>query len=108
MLRPREFHNLKQDGAARGRWYPALLKQLAARRVAGGGAKLNLPKAAEAFDARNASLRPIFEFKTKLFGAAKVAPTVGTFPIAEVSNGHTFFVRCEPPPRTNPDPNTKP
>ena len=43
--------------------------------------------------AANATLRPIFEFSTKLFGDAKVAPTVGTFPIAEVSNGHTFFVQ---------------
>jgi len=111
VLRPREFHNLKDDATARARWYPALIRQLDERRAraaaargaggaggvgrhgGGGGAQLGRPVDAAAFDARNASLRPIFEFKSKLFGAEKVAPTVGTFPIAEVSNGHTFFVQ---------------
>ena len=83
-------------GQARARWYPALLAQLEARRVAGAaraGVAHGLPRGAEAFDARNETLRPIFEFKEKLFGSAKVAPTISTFPIAEVSNGHTFFVQ---------------
>ena len=29
----------------------------------------------------------------KTFGPKKLRPTVGTFPIAEVSNGHTFFIQ---------------
>jgi len=29
----------------------------------------------------------------KTFGPKKLRPTLGTFPIAEVSNGHTFFIQ---------------
>ena len=103
VLRPRTFRNLKEDGKARARWYPALLEQLSKRRRVGASGAGRLPRGAEEFDARStalrpnseeyAALRPIFEFKDKLFGKDKVAPTVGTFPIAEVSNGHTFFIQ---------------
>ena len=103
VLRPRTFRNLKEDGKARARWYPALLEQLSKRRRVGASGAGRLPRGAEEFDARStalrpnseeyAALRPIFEFKDKLFGKDKVAPTVGTFPIAEISNGHTFFIQ---------------
>ena len=60
----------------------------AAAAAGGAGGLDGLPRGVEEFDARSgalrpssaeyAALRPIFEFKEKRFGRAKVAPTVGT------------------------------
>jgi len=96
VLQPRNFEDLKKDGAARARWLPSQLVHIDG---GGDGAAAKLAAAASASDAK---LRAVFRFRKPFrieggaggpFGAQNATPTVGTFPIAQVSNGHTFFVQ---------------
>ena len=92
VLQKRDFVNLKLDAAGRAEWLPGALRRL---RHA-DAARVGLPGGADDFNTTDPSLRAIFQFKRK-FGigepSSKVGVTIGTFPIAEVSNGHTFFVQ---------------
>jgi hypothetical protein len=91
VLQKRDFVNLKLDDAARAKWLPGAL---AALRQA-DPTREGLPTSATDFNASEASLRALFLFKRQ-FGvppAAKAEVTIATFPIAEVSNGHTFFIQ---------------
>ena len=108
VLRPRDFENLKKDRDARARWLPEVVSELRAA----DPVRVGLPSSADEFNASDPSLRAIFLYKRK-FGTLPAASgvlgdgktgrlepaigsapvTIGTFPIAEVSNGHTFFVQ---------------
>ena len=114
VLQKRDFLNLKLDEHARERWLPGVLKSL----TAADAGRVGLPARAADFNGSDPELRAVFQFKRK-FGvppypvdeklgekpdaaavaaaaadpSAGVTVTIGTFPIAEVSNGHTFFVQ---------------
>ncbi len=93
---PNGFDDLKKDGGARARWLPSQLTHVA------GGGNGAAAKLAAAADPKDPKLRAIFRFRKPFkieggaggpFFAQNATPTVGTFPIAQVSNGHTFFVQ---------------
>ena len=108
VLRPRDFIRLKTDAPARERWLPKVLREM----VGADADRVGLPSSAADFNASDPSLRDLFLFKRKFGTAAapsgvlgegktgatdasvgRTEVTIGTFPIAEVSNGHTFFVQ---------------
>jgi len=92
VLRPRNFHNLKFEAAVRAAWLPGATANIHATSTAKGGrAPVGMPATADAFDSSDANLRALYLFNRR-FGANE-SVTIGTFPIAEVSNGHTFFVQ---------------
>ena len=114
VLQRRDFINLKSDAAARASWLPGVLNGLRSADASRSG----LPAGALDFNTSDPGLRAIYLFKRR-FGvppypvdeklgeprdeaaiaraaadpSAGVQVTIGTFPIAEVSNGHTFFVQ---------------
>ncbi|KAL1523586.1 hypothetical protein AB1Y20_018522 [Prymnesium parvum] len=92
VLRPRDFFNLKTDAAARASWLPAALQTA----HAAANLPVGLPSTARAFEASLSTISPflraIYLFKRR-FGANGSGVALGTFPIAQVSNGHTFFVQ---------------
>jgi hypothetical protein len=93
VLRPRTFHNLKFEAASRSAWLPdAAANILATSTSKGGRAPVGMPTRADAFDSSDPNLRALFLFQRR-FGSTNASVTIGTFPIAEVSNGHTFFVQ---------------
>ena len=108
VLRPRDFHNLKSQKYATESWLPDVVKEL---RTA-DPERIGLPTSAHEFNSSEPSLRALYLFKRKfgiredpsgVLGKGKTGRldptvgtahvTIGTFPIAEVSNGHTFFVQ---------------
>ena len=93
VLRPRTFHNLKLEAASRSAWLPdAAAHILATSTSKGGNAPVGMPTRADAFDSSDPNLRALFLFQRR-FGSTNASVTIGTFPIAEISNGHTFFVQ---------------
>ena len=94
VLRPRDFVNLKLDQTARTAWLPAAAANIIATSTAKhGNAPVNLSAGAGSFDIADAGLRALFLFKRRFGGELNASVTIGTFPIAEVSNGHTFFIQ---------------
>jgi len=108
VLNPRKFANLKEDTAARVEFVVAAL---GAQRNHSDVQLPPQPVEAAGFDAREPSLRAAFRFE-RLFGATPAGesgidfkrrpkggwpgglrPVLATFPIARVSNGHTFFIQ---------------
>ncbi len=92
VLRPRKFVNLKSDAAGRAGWFAPAAAALRAAAEAAGAPRVGLPASADDFDAASPELRAIFLFERR-FGEPKERVALGTFPIAEVSNGHTYFVQ---------------
>lgn len=92
MLQPRVFTDLKKDASARARWLPGVLK--AAHSL--GYKPVGLPLTPSAFEKQlpvNSSfVRGAFLFKRR-FDGDSTEVVLSTFPIAQFSNGHTFFVQ---------------
>ena len=88
---------MKTDGGSLAHWLPTQLRELRARAEAAGPDRLGaldavLPASTADLDLANGTLRAIYRFELKS-ARGVLRPTVGTFPIAEVSNGHTYFVQ---------------
>eukprot|EP00962_Isochrysis_galbana_P004554 scaffold1242_cov123-Isochrysis_galbana.AAC.7 len=108
VLNPRRFVEMKKDARARREWVGSAL---AAQRNRSGGGLPRMPVESAGFDASSPQLRAAFQFERR-FGATPAnesgidfkrrppggwpggfRPVLGTFPIARVSNGHTFFIQ---------------
>ena len=94
VLRPRDFYNLKFDHRARGQWFPAARDNIiSGSALRGRYAPDQLPTDSnELSTPTDPDLRALYLFKRR-FGQTNSTVTIGTFPIAEISNGHTFFVQ---------------
>ncbi|KAL3914662.1 MAG: hypothetical protein SGPRY_007552 [Prymnesium sp.] len=92
VLQPRVLTDLKKDASARARWLPGVLK--AAHSL--GYKPVGLPLTPSAFEKQlpvNSSfVRGAFQFKRR-FDGDSTEVVLSTFPIAQFSNGHTFFVQ---------------